>query len=162
MILASQKVLLLFILWQKIVGMKRIAVLIVLICLGFSYSSQGQSCLENYRKAFMARGSEDVVDSTYEDVIISIRAGETNECYLGMVTVRNGKILLDNFYIKLEDNTYDNIGPRLKSGQPPVEINNGVSQLILDKRDSKYNVVFVSHIKPKKKGFMKAPDFDLN
>jgi len=140
--------------------MKKIVILLVAISLGMSYSAQSQDCLEKYRKAFMARGAEDVSDSTYDDVIISIRMGSTNECYLGKVTVRNGKILVDNFYILLEDENYDNLGPRLKTNQP-VEIKDGISQIILDKRDNLYNVVFVSHIKPKKQGFKKAPDFDL-
>ena len=141
--------------------MKKIVFLLVVLSFGISYSAQSQDCLEKYRKAFMARGAEVVADSTYEDVIISIRSGSTNECYLGMVTVRHGKILVDNFYIKLEDEDYDNLGPRLKT-QQPVEIKDGVSQIILDKKDNMYNVVFVSHIKAKKSGFKKAPDFNLD
>ena len=141
--------------------MKKFVFLLVIVSFGISYSGHSQDCLEKYRKAFMARGAEVGVDRTYDDVIISIRMGTTNECYLGNVTVRNGKILVDNFYIKLEDDDYDNLGPRLKT-QQPVEIKDGISQIILDKKDNLYNVVFVSHIKPKKQGFKKAPDFDLN
>ena len=141
--------------------MKKIVFLLVALNLGLGFSAQSQDCLEKYRKAFLARGAEEVADSTYEDVIISIRSGNTNECFLGMVTVKNGKILVDNFYIKLEDDDFDNLGPRLKTNQP-VEIKGGISQIILDKKDNLYNVVFVTHIKPKKQGFKRAPDFDLD
>lgn len=132
--------------------------LIALIAL--SFSSFGQ-CYEKYRRVFNERGSFDVTDSIYEDVIISVREGDANDCYLGKVSVKNGKVLIDNFYVKLEDASYENIAIRFKTFQP-VEIKNGISQIILDRRDNLYNVVFIDHLKPKKKGFMKAPDFDLN
>jgi len=141
--------------------MKKVLFILVAISFGISYSAQSQDCLEKYRKAFLARGAVEVADSTYDNVIISIRSGSTNECYLGRVTVRHGKILVDNFYIKLEDDDYDNLGPRLKTSQP-VEIRDGISQIILDNKDNLYNVIFVTHIKPKKQGFKKAPDFDLD
>lgn len=141
--------------------MKKILIIVFVFSVGLSFTSAAQGCYEKYRKAFTERGTEDIADSTYEDIIISIREGEVNNCYLGKVTVFHGKILVDNFYIKLEDGSFDNLGPRLKTNQP-VAISNGISQIILDKADNLYNVVFVSHIKPKKKGFMKAPDFDLN
>lgn len=146
---------------QKFLMMTRIAFIVLVGMLGFAQNSFSQSCFEKYQKAFNERGAEEIADSTYDDIIISIREGNNTTCYLGMVTVKHGKILVDNFYIKLEDDTYDNLGPRLKTSQP-VEIKNGVSQIILDKKDNLYNVVFISHIKPKKKGFKKAPDFDLD
>lgn len=141
--------------------MKKYLLAFVLIAPFVSLSSFGQGCYDKYNRAFVERGSEEIADSTYEDVIISIREGETNNCYLGMVTVKQGKVLVDNFFIKLEDGEFDNLGPRLKTNQP-VAIKNGISQIILDKADNLYNVIFISHIKPKKKGFMKAPDFQLD
>lgn len=141
--------------------MKHLFITIALFSFISVVPATAQSCYEKYQKAFTERGAEDVLDSTYTDVIISIREGETTNCYLGKVTVRHGRVLVDNFYIKLEDDSYDNLGPRLKTSQP-VEIKNGLSQIILDKNDNLYNVIFVSHIKPKKKGFKRAPDFDLD
>lgn len=109
----------------------------------------------------MDRGAEEVTDSTYEGVIIAIREGNETNCFLGMVSVKSGKVVLDNFYIALEDDSYENIGPRFKNYKP-VEIKDGISQIIIDKRDNLYNVIFLDHLKPKKKGFKKAPDFDLD
>jgi hypothetical protein len=140
----------------------KIASLVLTLVLAVSVNSvSAQSCFDKYQKAFAERGAEDVVDSTYEDIIISVRHGNNHECYLGKVTVKHGRVLVDNFYVKLEDDSYDNLGPRLKTSQP-VEIKNGFSQIILDKSDNLYNVIFIAHIKPKKKGFKKAPDFDLD
>ncbi|UTW64194.1 hypothetical protein KFE98_08670 [bacterium SCSIO 12741] len=126
-----------------------------------SGSLSAQDCYEKYRRAFNERGAEEVVDSTYDNIIISIRDGQTTNCYLGKVTVKNGKVLLDNFFIKLEDDTYENVAPQFKT-YAPVEIKNGISQIILDRHDALYNVVFIGNIKPKKKGYMKAPDFKLD
>lgn len=126
-----------------------------------SSSVLGQDCYTKYRKAFMDRGAEEVTDSTYEGVIIAIREGNETNCFLGMVSVKSGKVVLDNFYIALEDDSYENIGPRFKNYKP-VEIKDGISQIIIDKRDNLYNVIFLDHLKPKKKGFKKAPDFDLD
>ena len=98
----------------------RTVILIFLVLL----SSQmiNAQCYDKYRKAFNERESFDVTDSVYEDVIISIREGTSNDCFLGKVSVKGGKVLLDNFYVKLEDGTYENIAIRFKTFQP-VEIN---------------------------------------
>jgi hypothetical protein len=136
----------------------RLLILLTVALLSFDSSAQ---CYEKYRKAFNERDAFDVTDSVYEDVIISVREGTSNDCFLGKVTVKGGKVLLDNFYIKLEDGSYENIGIRFKT-YAPVEIKKGISQIILDKRDNLYNVIFLDHLKPPKKGYMKAPDFDLD
>ena len=137
--------------------MKYLLILISLIISNLSYSQ----CYEKYLKAFTEREAFEVVDSTYDNIIISIREGNKNECYLGKVTVKNKKVLLDNFYVKLQDESYENVAIRFKTFIP-VEIKNGISQIINDKKDRLYNVVFISHLKPKKQAYMRAPDFDLN
>ncbi len=124
-------------------------------------SSFGQDCYSKYRKAFTERGAIEVTDSTYEGVIIAIRQGNETNCFMGKVSVKSGKVVLDNFYVELEDESYENLGPKFKNLKP-VEIKDGVSQIIIDKRDNLYNVIFLDHLKPKKKGFKKAPDFDLD
>ncbi len=138
--------------------MRALALLLFILV---SNSSVAQDCYSKYRKAFSERGALEVTDSTYEGVIIAIREGNETSCYLGKVSVKSGKVVLDNFYISLEDDTHENLGPRFKNLKP-VEIKDGISQIIIDKRDNLYNVIFLDHLKPKKKGFKKAPDFDLN
>lgn len=136
---------------------------LLLVVVGLLMGMHGfsQDCYSKYRKAFSARGAFEVTDSTYERVIIAMREGGEAHCFLGKVTVKSGKVVLDNFYVELEDDTYENIGPRFKNFKP-VEIEAGISQIIIDKRENLYNVVFLDHLKPKKKGFKRAPDFDLD
>lgn len=124
-------------------------------------SAFSQDCYSKYRKAFTDRGAFEVTDSTYEGVIIAVREGNETNCFMGKVSVKAGKVVLDNFYVELEDESYENLGPRFKNLKP-VEIKDGISQIIIDRRDNLYNVIFLGHLKPKKKGFKKAPDFDLD
>lgn len=135
--------------------------LITLFIVVLANSTFGQDCYSKYRKAFSERGASEVTDSTYEGVIIAVREGDQTNCFMGKVSVKSGKVVLDNFYVELEDDSYENLGPRFKNLKP-VEIKDGVSQIIIDKRDNLYNVIFLGHLNPKKKGFKKAPDFDLN
>ncbi|MFT6137287.1 MAG: hypothetical protein ACJASM_001601 [Salibacteraceae bacterium] len=135
--------------------------IITLFIIILANSSFGQDCYSKYRKAFTERGSLEVTDSTYEGVIITVREGHETNCFMGKVSVKSGKVVLDNFYVELEDESYENLGPKFKNLKP-VEIKDGISQIIIDKRDNLYNVIFLDHLKPKKKGFKKAPDFDLD
>jgi len=135
--------------------------IITLFIIVLANSSFGQDCYSKYRKAFTERGALEVTDSTYEGVIIAVREGHETNCFMGKVSVKSGKVVLDNFYVELEDESYENLGPKFKNLKP-VEIKDGVSQIIIDKRDNLYNVIFLDHLKPKKKGFKKAPDFDLD
>ncbi|MDE0770861.1 MAG: hypothetical protein OSB25_01485 [Salibacteraceae bacterium] len=135
--------------------------IITLFIIVLANSSFGQDCYSKYRKAFTERGALEVMDSTYEGVIIAVREGHETNCFMGKVSVKSGKVVLDNFYVELEDESYENLGPKFKNLKP-VEIKDGISQIIIDKRDDLYNVIFLDHLKPKKKGFKKAPDFDLD
>jgi hypothetical protein len=119
-----------------------------------------QSCFDKYVKAFYERGAEEIKDSTYSDVIISIRDGNRTDCFFGMVTVRAGKVLVDQLYVQLTDDSFENVASTFKTNVP-VEVKNGVSQIILDKKDRIYNVIFAQHIKPKKQAYKRAPDPDL-
>lgn len=122
-----------------------------------SIPATGQSCFDKYVKAFYERGAEDVKDSIYNKVIISVRDAGRTDCFYGMVTVRAGRVLVDQFYVMLTDDSYENVASQFKT-TTPVEVKNGVSQIILDKKDRIYNVIFDSHLKPKKQAFKRAPD----
>jgi hypothetical protein len=134
--------------------------LILAVCL-ISQISQAQTCFDKYVKAFYERGAEDIKDSTYSEVVISVRDGNSTDCFVGQVTVRAGKVLVDQFYVQLADDSYENVASHFKT-TAPVEIKNGVSQIILDKRDRIYNVIFATHLKPRKQAYKRAPDPDIN
>jgi hypothetical protein len=112
------------------------------------------NCYLKWMKKFEERGADDVADGTYTDVIICFRTGNEAQCFNGKVDVKENKVIA--FYIKREDNSYEQVKKKMKM-EGPVPIHSGVSQTMLTTEDELINVMFVKKIRPKKAGFSKAP-----
>ena len=149
--------------------MKRIIPTLILTLMISATFAQGTktelTCYTKYAKVFEKRGAKEVLDGTYDDVIISIRKGSMADCFYGKVTVKDGNVNYRNMHLKFEDNTYEKLELRFKYKEENklVTIVNGISNVILTEDEELVNVLFVKNIKPKKKKYAKAaePDFDL-
>ncbi len=116
---------------------------------------EDNNCYLKWAQKFEERGAEDVADGVYEDVIITFRNGSEAQCYNGKCEVKEGKVLA--MYIKKEDGGYELIKKKLRYDFP-VTITNGMSKTVLTLDDELINVLFIKKIKPKKAGFVKAPE----
>lgn len=151
----------------KFLLMKRLIstlVLAIIATTAFSQSPEPEAtCFTKYAKVFEKRGAYDVNDSTYNDVIITIRKGTMADCFYGKVTVKDGNILVNSLYLRFEDDTYEKLDLKFKYQKKPIGITNGISNIIFTEEEELINVLFVKKIKPKKKKYAKAaePVFDL-
>jgi hypothetical protein len=141
-------------------------ILTFLISTSFAQGSKTElTCYTKYAQVFEKRGANEVLDGTYDNVIISIRKGSMADCFYGKVTVRNGHVDYENMFLKFEDETYEKLELQFKykDKEKLVNVVNGISNVILTDDDELVNVLFVKNIKPKKKKYAKAaePDFDL-
>jgi hypothetical protein len=140
--------------------MKRLyTFLIVTILTSMTYAQD--NCYESYRVVFENRGSDEINDGVHDDVIISNRSKDGNECYLGSVTVKNKEIV--EIAIYFEDGTKEVVVYTFKD-KLPWTTDNGISRTRVTTKDEQINVMFIDRIKPKKKQYKKAPlpKFDLN
>lgn len=112
-----------------------------------------ESCYAAYARVFEARGARDVEDGMHDNVIISIRQGVRSDCYKGKVKVEKG--VVKEMFIKFTDGGYDVFAPNLKSDQT-AEIVNGISKTLITADERLINVLFINHIKPKKKEYERA------
>lgn len=120
------------------------------------------TCYQSYAQVFEKRGAKQVEDGVHNNVIITFRKGSMAECYYGKVTVRDGDVVSFNMYLKFEDNTYEKVNRQFKNDKIPVSINGGMSRTMVTNDDELINVLFIKHLNPKKKAYVKAkPNFDL-
>jgi hypothetical protein len=138
--------------------------LVAIICLAFSalnlsaqtdVDPKADNCYTKWEEKFDERGADEVKDGTYDDVIITIRSGSTAQCYAGKVEVKDGKIIA--MYRRLEDGSYEVFKRKLKY-EVPMTITNGISATLLTMNDELINVIFPKTLKPKKKGYVAAPE----
>jgi hypothetical protein len=143
--------------------LRSISVMLILLV---SFSLQAQSttpavndepnnCFTKWKNKFEERGAEDIKDGTYEDIIICFRNGTSAECLIGKADVKGGKVIA--MYLRREDGTYDQVKKKLKFDVPMV-ITNGISAALLTMDDQLINVIFPKSLKPKKAGYVKAPE----
>jgi hypothetical protein len=114
------------------------------------------NCYLKWAEKFESRGADDVADGVYDDVIITFRNGGDAECYNGKVEVKEGKVT--QMYLKMEDGSYEVVKKKSKYENIPIRVTNGMSSTVVTKEDELINVLFIKKIKPKKAGFVKAPD----
>ncbi len=112
------------------------------------------SCFLQYSRVFESRGANIVENGTYDNVIISVRQGSRNDCYKGKVIVEKNAVI--TMYLKFTDGQYELFDPVFKFKQDAA-ITNGISKTLVTTDDKLINVLFVNHIKPKKKSYEKAP-----
>ncbi len=114
-----------------------------------------QNCYRKWAAFFEEHGVYTVVDTFYEDVVVTIRKGENSDCFYGRVWVIKGKI--DQIRIKFEDGTYTDFVKKYKYDKP-AGITNGISTPRVTMDDEIINILFVMNIKPKRKSYARAPD----
>ena len=114
------------------------------------------NCYLKWAQKFEERSAFDVEDGIYTDVIITFRNGSNAECFNGKAEVKGGIVI--SMYLKLEDGTFEIVKRKWKYEIKDVTIQNGISKTLITIDDELINVMFVKKIKPKKKGYEKAPD----
>ena len=143
--------------------MNRLLLGLLLLCLPMLSIAQEApaNCYDKYSKKFTERGAFIVEDGIHEDIIITIRKGNTAECVPGKVRVEKGAVIA--MYRRFSDGTYEE-APMMKSYKHKEEMTitsgNGISKSMLTVDDEVINVVFTKHIKPPKKKFATATDPD--
>ena len=118
--------------------------------------AQELNCYNKWAQKFEERGSEDVSDGAYTDVIVTFRHGASAECFEGKAIVREKKV--DSFYILLDDGKYDEVIRVWKNDIKDVTITNGISKTLITKDNQLINVIWPKKIKAKKAGFKKAAE----
>ena len=141
--------------------MKKLYILLFTALITSSSIAQDVGCYESYRKVFENRGTFAIEDGVHDDVIISSRSSEGNECFLGSVTVKNGEVV--EIAIYFEDDTKEVVVYEFKD-KVAWSVDKGISRTRVTRNDEQINVMFINQIKPKKKQYKKAPlpKFDLN
>lgn len=125
----------------------------------FALGSQAQSdeaCHERYVKVFEVRGANQVQDGLYDEVVITLRKGTFEDCFVGKVKVENGMVLRNSLALTFVDGSYEQFVRSYKNKEP-VKIINGMSETMITEDDELINVLFVGAIKPKKKAYKRAP-----
>lgn len=128
--------------------------------IGYSQSNDDAqiTCYQKYAEIFEKRGANEVVDGTYDDVIITFRKGSMADCFYGKVIVKDGKINTDELFLKFEDNTFERVVRKYRNPDQVITIINGMSRTIVTVDDELIDILFVKKIKPKKKNYVKAAD----
>lgn len=143
--------------------MKKIFLVAALICLVSSVSFAQKkteselNCFNKWSVKFEERGAEEVKDGPYTDVIITFRQGSKADCYSGKADVKDGKLI--NFYIILDDGTYDKVQKVWKNNSDKdVEIINGISRTMITVHSELINVIWPNKLKAKKAAPKRAPE----
>ena len=119
------------------------------------------NCYLKWAQKFEERGASDVEDGTYTDVILTFRNGSNAQCFNGKADVKSNMVTA--MYLKLEGGAYELVKRKWKYEIKDVTIQNGMSKTLITIDDELINVLFVKKIKPKKRGYEKAPDpSDMN
>jgi hypothetical protein len=123
----------------------------------FTLKAQDESnCYQDYAKVFETRGADFVEDGTYDNVVITVRKGTFADCFIGKVTVSNGKIDGNDIQIQMVDKTFESLDKKSKYDKF-LKITNGISKTMVTVEDELINVMFVKSIKPKRKAYNRAP-----
>ena len=137
-----------------------LAALFMMSMVSYSQSGDGNqeredNCYLKWAKKFEERGSEDVPDGSYDDVIITYRQGARADCYSGKVEVLKGKVT--QLWLKQDDGKFELIEKKYKFNVE-MKIVNGMSTTQITNDDILIDVIFYKKLKPKKPGYQKAPD----
>jgi hypothetical protein len=117
---------------------------------------QSGDCYSKWLKKFKERGATEVADGIYNDVIIVVREVATTNCFDGKVEVKGGKV--NDFFILLEDGTYERLAKEIKQETRFATIEEGMSKTIVTKDNLLINILWPKKIKPKKAPFKKAAE----
>ncbi len=149
--------------------MRTITLLSLLFLLFSSSPIKGQAngeddqknCFEKYVEAFERRGAKKVEDTVHEEVVVTIRKGERGDCFMGKAEVKDGIVV--KTHLMVEDSTYERMTYDYKHEEVKAEIVNGVSRTKVTEDEGKLvNVLFIDHMKPKQKEYIRAPEPDFD
>lgn len=137
--------------------MKKLFFLLILVAGATRLSAQTEesSCYNQWAKAFEIRGADEVKDGWHDGVIISIRTGSKTKCYTAKVQVAEGAV--KEIYIKFVDGKFEVYKPEWKYTDQKANIINGITKTLQTLDDDLINIIFINHLKPKKKAFELAP-----
>jgi hypothetical protein len=137
--------------------MKKLFFLLILVAGATRLSAQTEesSCYNQWAKAFEIRGADEVKDGWHDGVIISIRTGSKTKCYTAKVQVVEGAV--KEIYIKFVDGKFEVYKPEWKYTDQKASIINGITKTLQTLDDDLINIIFINHLKPKKKAFELAP-----
>ncbi len=122
---------------------------------------KAKSCYREYIEVFEQRGAKNVENGVHENVVVTVRKGDRANCYMGKAKVKSG--VVQNVHLMVSDSTYEELGYKFKHPEVDFEIVNGIAgPKVTDEKEKLVNVLFVEHIKPKQKEYMKAPDPDFD
>lgn len=142
--------------------MKKITFILFTLCMSLSAMAQTESgCHERYVRVFEVRGADLVDDGEHKDVVITVRKGSFEDCFIGKVTVKDGMVYKNSINLTFVDGSFEPFDRAYKNDDP-VKIINGMSETMITKDDELINVLFVSAVKEKKKAYKRAPEPNFN
>jgi hypothetical protein len=124
-------------------------------------SAQTTDCYNEYYAAFRDRGAKKVPDGVNE-VIVSIRIDGQCKCFVGKITVTNGKPVNDLMLLH-EDGTYTKFEftphPKYARSESTFKnyISNGMSPTYLSVNDELINLFFIKALNDKPAQYKTAP-----
>lgn len=121
-----------------------------------SSSNDDSNCYLKWAKKLEERGSDEITDGIYEDVIISFRQGARADCYSGKVEIVKGKVT--QIWLKQETGNFELIEKKYKYNSQDAKVVNGLSTTLLTTDDILINIIFYKKIKAKKPGYQTAPE----
>ncbi len=113
------------------------------------------SCYTQWAKAFEVRGADDIKDGWHDGVVLSIRSGSRTKCFTAKVEVTEGYI--KEIFIKYVDGKFEVYKPEWKYTDQKATVTNGITKTMQTMDDDLVNVIFINHLKPKKKAYEIAP-----
>ena len=130
---------------------------LLVIAVSFLTTMSFGQCFERLEKAFNERGSQAIVDNTYDEIIISyLSLDGSSYCVEGKVRVKNGTI--ETIWTTYENGEQVYLEDRFSNlkKQPP-SIVNGISEVIRNaSTGEKFRIVFIKQLKPKRKALKQA------
>lgn len=137
--------------------MKKLFFLLILVASASRLSAQTEeaSCYTQWAKAFEVRGADDVKDGWHDGVVLSIRSGSRTKCYSGKVQMDGGHV--KEIFIKYVDGKFELYKPEWKYPDQLGTVTNGITKTLQTMDDDLVNIIFINHLKPKKKAYELAP-----
>lgn len=119
------------------------------------------NCYQEYVKEFKDRGARKVSNGVHENVVITVRKGNHADCYLGKAKVKGN--IVQEVHRMVSDSTYDRMDFDYKHEEAKFEIVEGIAgPKVTEEEEKLVNVLFVNHIKPEQKEYIRAPDPDFD
>lgn len=129
--------------------------ILIVIAGRLTAQTQEGSCYNQWAKAFEIRGADDVKDGWHEGVVLTIRTGSKTTCLTAKVQVEAGNV--KEIFIKYVDGKFEVYKPEWKYTDQKGVITNGISHTLQTMDDDLVNVIFINHLKAKKKAYELAP-----